>query len=224
MIKRHILRKGIVFSAILVGLSFLNFAHAAEENIKLKKSCIRDYPQVSGQTDPELLGIYSQVCDKKNADSKNDLLAQAAMRFHQLGQNMNALYLANYLKQQNVRGNLLTDVIFLSSVSIANSSLKEMRNNEMRYLSEDVTYPPAKEFVDAIKTSVPAPTTNSNLKAITDESIKSQARSSRSNTVSSNTKRTTKTTTKPRSTTPAATPKPTASANKSNTNPFESLK
>lgn len=86
MIKRHILRKSIVFSVILVGLTFLNSAHANDENIKLKKSCIRDYPQAAGQTDQALLSLYAQVCDKKNADRKNDLLAQAAMRFHQIGQ------------------------------------------------------------------------------------------------------------------------------------------
>lgn len=221
MIKRHILRKSIVFSVILVGLTFLNSAHANDENIKLKKSCIRDYPQAAGQTDQALLSLYAQVCDKKNADRKNDLLAQAAMRFHQIGQNMNALYLVNQLKQQNVRGNLLTDVTFLSSVAIANTSLKEMRNTEMRFLTEDTTYPPAKELADAIKSAVPAPDT-SNLKPITDESLRNKARAQRVAATSS-TKRSTKSTPKPKASSPASA-KAAAPASKSSASPFDSLK
>ncbi|MFX4827851.1 hypothetical protein ABTB65_19070, partial [Acinetobacter baumannii] len=65
--------------------------------------------------------------------------------------------LASQLQSQNVRGSLLTDVLFLSGVSIANNSLQQMRGQEMRYLTNDVTYPPAKQLIENIHTAMPAP-------------------------------------------------------------------
>lgn len=225
--KRRILKKRIVFSAFFLALSVFNFAYAANDQIKLKRGCLKDYPQAVGQTDQTLLGIYEQVCDKKNADKKNDLLAQAAMRFHELGQNLNALLLVNQLKSQNIQGSLLTDVAFLSSVAIANDSLKEMREKQMRYLSEDLTYPPAKQLVEQIRQSVPAPDT-SELKGITDASLKaSQRNASAAATKRTNTKASTIKTgsskAKATTTTPAK-PAATATTTKSSANPFESLK
>lgn len=231
--KGHVLKKGIVFSAIVLGLSCLNLAHADSNEIKLKKACLKDYPQAVGQTDQELLSIYQQVCDKANAERRNDLLAQVAMRYHQLGQNLNALFLANNLKQQNVRGKLLTDVMFLSSVSVAQASLNDMRNSEMRYLSDDLTYPPAKELSDSIKASQPAPDTTE-LKGITDESLK---RAYKNNVVNNNVKRqqpapvakpkpqVQKTHTAPAPVAaPAPVSKPATPASKPAASPFESFK
>lgn len=88
---------------------------------------------------------------------KNDLLAKAAMRFYQTNQPVKALNLASQLQSQNIRGSLITDVLFLSGVSIANNSLQQMRNQEMRYLTNDITYPPAKQLVENIHTAMPAP-------------------------------------------------------------------
>ncbi|MHA3048795.1 hypothetical protein [Acinetobacter sp. ANC 4639] len=138
-------------------MSWCNFSYAESPEIKLKRSCIRDYPQAVGQTDPELLNLYEQVCDKKNSERKNDLLAQAAMRFHELGQNLNALLLVNQLKQQNVRGTLLTDVAFLSGIAIADENLQYMRTEEVRYLSKDNTYPAAKKLTEDIHLAMPTP-------------------------------------------------------------------
>ena len=221
------MNKHIVFSVILLGLSFLNVAHAEEDQIKLKRGCLKDYPQAVGQTDPTLLSLYQQVCDKKNADKKNDLLAQAAMRFHELGQNLNALLVVHQLKSQHVQGNLLTDTAFLSGVAIANESLKEMRNSQMRYLSENVTYPPAKQLAEQIHQSVPAPDT-SELKGITDASLKATQRSMTRATVVSkrtagktNTAKTNSNKTRPATT---ASVKPVATATKSGASPFDSLK
>ena len=221
------MKKRIVFLAFFLSLFSCEFALAANDEIKLKRGCLKDYPQAVGQTDQALLGIYEQVCDKKNADKKNDLLAQAAMRFHELGQNINALLLVNQLKSQNVQGNLLTDVAFLSSVEIANDSLKEMRSRQMRYLNNDVTYPPAKQLVEQIRLSAPAPVT-SELKGVTDGSLKATQRNR--NTASS--KRTTpkasaaKTSTpnKARPATTAAPAKAAPTTTKSSANPFDALK
>ncbi|MCU4413333.1 hypothetical protein KTH71_04650 [Acinetobacter sp. WU_MDCI_Axc73] len=219
------MKKRIVFSAFFLALSVFNFAYAANDQIKLKRGCLKDYPQAVGQTDQTLLGIYEQICDKKNADKKNDLLAQAAMRFHGLGQNLNALLLVNQLKSQNVQGNLLTDVAFLSSVAIANDSLKEMREKQMRYLSEDLTYPPAKQLVEQIRQSMPAPDT-SELKGITDASLKASQRNTRATAIkrtSSKASMSKTSSSKARVTTTTPT-KPAATTIKSNANPFESLK
>ncbi len=62
------------------------------------------------------------------------------MRFYQTNQPVKALNLANQLQSQNVRGSLLTDVMFLSGVSVANNSLQQIRGQEMRYLTNEVTY------------------------------------------------------------------------------------
>ncbi|WP_205669581.1 hypothetical protein [Acinetobacter sp. MB5] len=151
------MKKSIVFSTILLGMSWSGFGYAETPEIKLKHSCIRHYPQAEGQTDQALLSLYAQVCDKKNSDRKNDLLAQVAMRFHELDQNLNALLLVNQLKQQNVRGTLLTDVAFLSGVAIAEENLQHMRQEEVRYLSKDLTYPAAKKLTEDIRLAMPAP-------------------------------------------------------------------
>lgn len=151
------MKKSIVFSTILLGMSWCSFSYAESAEIKLKRSCVRDYPQAAGQTDPTLLGLYEQVCDKKNSERKNDLLAQAAMRFHELDQNLNALLLVNQLKQQNVRGTLLTDVAFLSGIAIADENLQHMRKEEVRYLTKDSTYPAAKKLTEDIRLAMPAP-------------------------------------------------------------------
>ncbi len=123
--------------------------------VKLKRKCIKQNPLLEGQTDQELLQIYQQVCDKSNAHKVNDLLAQAAMRMYELKQPMNALTLANQLHEKNVQGTLLTDVTFLASVEMANTALQQMRAEEVRYLSQELTYPPAKELSENIRTAMP---------------------------------------------------------------------
>lgn len=179
------MKKGIVISILCITTSFMgSLVYANDQEIKpikLKSKCIKQNPFVANQTDPELLGIYQQVCDKQNAEHVNDLLAQAAMRMYELKQPLNALQLATQLQQQNVRGAALTDVTFLASVAIANDALQHMRTDEMRYLSNELTYPPAKQLSDDIRAALPAPDT-SNIKAVTEESLKKEAHSSVTNT------------------------------------------
>ena len=133
------------------------FTFADDHRIELKKGCIQDYPLVTDETDPDLLNIYSQICDKKNKKNielKNELSIQAAQRFQQLGENLKALQLVDSLRKQNIQHTALTDVTFLAGVGIAQSSLQHMRNNELRYLSPEITYPAAKQFSDSIRTSL----------------------------------------------------------------------
>ena len=133
------------------------FTFADENRIELKKGCIKDYPLVADETDPDLLNIYSQICDKKNKKNielKNELFIQAAQKFQQLGKNLKALQLVESLRKQNIQHTALTDVTFLAGVGIAQSSLQHMRNNELRYLSPEMTYPAAKQFSESIRTSL----------------------------------------------------------------------
>lgn len=133
------------------------FTFADENRIELKKGCIQNNPLVADETDPDLLNIYSQICDKKNKKNielKNELFIQAAQKFQQLGKNLKALQLIDSLRKQNIQHTALTDVTFLAGVGIAQSSLQHMRNNELRYLSPEITYPAAKQFSESIRTSL----------------------------------------------------------------------
>ena len=109
-----------------------------------------------GESNPELLSIYSQLCDKKNKDNKNSFLIMAAQKFQQMGKNNKAIQIVSYLETQNIQSNELTDVKFLSGIGLAHDALNKMRNNEMRYLTEDVTYPVAKSFSEEIKHAAPS--------------------------------------------------------------------
>ncbi len=111
---------------------------------------------VEGETNPELLGIYAQLCDKKNKDYKNKLLVSAAEKFQQLGKNEKALQIVSYLETLNIQSNELTDVKFLAGLGLASDALTKMRTSEMRYLTEAKTYPVAKSFTDAVRQAMPA--------------------------------------------------------------------
>ncbi|ENW80529.1 hypothetical protein F909_01815 [Acinetobacter sp. ANC 3929] len=235
------MKKGIVISILCITASLIGNSVYADDKeikpIKLKSKCIKQYPLAANQTDHALLDIYQQACDKDNASRLNDLLAQAAMRMYELKQPMNALKLATQLQEQNVRGATLTDVTFLASVDVANQALQHMRSTEMRYLSNELTYPPAKQLSDSIRAAVPAPDTSTS-KAITDESVKREVRNtSTNNTTRRTTNRKVRTTQPTRSTvnqTTAPAKRQTAVAptvtkqpntvQKTGSNPFDSLK
>ncbi|RZG46474.1 hypothetical protein EXU28_09285 [Acinetobacter wuhouensis] len=155
-ILRLVLNKNFISCFLVLGASLVTSFTYADDEIKLKKSCIKDYPVVAGETSPELLSIYAQVCDKKNKDNKDMLLVSAAEKFQQLGKNDKALQLVNFLEGQNIQSTTLTDVKFLAGISLAKDALNKMINTEVRYLTEDKTYPVAKSFVDAVKSAAPA--------------------------------------------------------------------
>lgn len=149
------MKKFILCSSVFIASVTSVIGHAGEE-IKLKKSCLKDYPEVVGESNPELLSIYSQLCDKKNKDNKNSILISAAQKFQQIGKNNKAIQIVSYLETQNIQSNELTDVKFLSGIGLAYDALNKMRNNEMRYLAEEATYPAAKNLSEAIKHAAPS--------------------------------------------------------------------
>lgn len=224
-----VLKRSILILFLTGNIIGLSYAQAAElEPVKLKKSCIKKNPLAEGQNDPELLNIFKQVCDSDNTTQKNDLLAKAAMRFYQTNQPVKALNLASQLQSQNIRGSLITDVLFLSGVSIANNSLQQMRTQELRYLSNDVTYPPAKQLIENIHTAMPAPNPSSfkassesssddNEKRIYKKQYVTRNKASASRTSNKRVSSPAKTTTVKPKTAPAAT------VNKSKSSPFDPL-
>lgn len=224
-----VLKRSILILFLTGNIIGLSYAQAAElEPVKLKKSCIKKNPLAEGQNDPELLNIFKQVCDSDNITQKNDLLAKAAMRFYQTNQPVKALNLASQLQSQNIRGSLITDVLFLSGVSIANNSLQQMRTQELRYLSNDVTYPPAKQLIENIHTAMPAPDPSS-FKASSDSSSDDNEKRSYKKQYVTRNKASTSRTSNKRVSSPAKTttvkPKtaPAATVNKSKSSPFDPL-
>jgi hypothetical protein len=148
--KRFILKKSVLLTTLLLG-SFLGGNVYADE---LKKSCVKDNPLVAGESDPTLIGIYTQVCDKKNKDNKNAYLVQAAQQFQKLGRNLKALQLVNELNSSGINHTSLTDVKFLASVGIADQAVNQIRNQEGRYLNDD-SYALAVGLNDAVKNAKP---------------------------------------------------------------------
>ncbi|MFA2887784.1 hypothetical protein [Acinetobacter pittii] len=224
-----VLKRSILILFLTGNIIGLSYAQAAElEPVKLKKSCIKKNPLAEGQNDPELLNIFKQVCDSDNPTQKNDLLAKAAMRFYQTNQPVKALNLASQLQSQNIRGSLITDVLFLSGLSIANNSLQQMRTQELRYLSNDVTYPPAKQLIENIHTAMPAPDPSSFKASSESSSDDNEKRSYKKQYVTRNKASTSRTSNK-RVSSPAKTttikPKaaPAATVNKSKSSPFDPL-
>ena len=224
-----VLKRSILILSLTGNIIGLSGAQAAElEPVKLKKSCIKKNPLAEGQNDPELLNIFKQVCDSDNTTQKNDLLAKAAMRFYQTNQPVKALNLASQLQSQNIRGSLITDVLFLSGVSIANNSLQQMRTQELRYLSNDVTYPPAKQLIENIHTAMPAPDP-SNFKSSSDSSSADNEKRSYKKQYATRNKVSTSRSSNKRVSSPVKTatvkPKtaPAATVNKSKSSPFDPL-
>ena len=146
--------KTIIVLAVLIstfGLCQLAFA----KDLTLTRGCLKDNPLAAGVMDPQLIHIYSQLCDKKNKDNKNAYLVQAAQRLQQLGLNDRAIQIVNQLEQQNIRSPSLTDTKFLIGAKFANDALLQMRDHESRALSSDLTYPAAKFLVNDIQKSRP---------------------------------------------------------------------
>lgn len=136
--------------AVLLGIiGFFPIVYAGD--IKLKSSCIRANPAVVGETDPSLLGIYEQLCDKKNKEFQITYLVKAAQRFHQIGQNYKALQIVAELEKVNVQSITLTDVKLVASTEIANSALMQLKDVEKRRLTLSDTYSSVKEFADLSK-------------------------------------------------------------------------
>lgn len=211
----------ILSTSILLAATSLAFADT-EGVIQLSNKCIKAYPLVSGETDQNLLHLYMQLCDKKNKKDdvlKNQLSVQAAKRYQELGKNYKALQLVETLNAQNIQHSSLTDTQFLAGIAIANAALDYMRQEEMRYLSADLTYPPAKNLSQSIQNSLPAPDT-SDAKAVV---LKTSKKTTRKLAVTSSKKTTKKVTTQQVKTKKVEKIQSVESLNKSNANPFNAL-
>ena len=219
------MKKYYLILPTFVLLTVTPFAYSAvEKGISLKKKCIKDYPLVNGEIDHNLLSLYAQICDsknKKNDELKSNLLIQAASRYQELGKSYKALQLVEELNARNINHTSLTDTRFLAGVSIANTALKHMRQEEMRYLSADLTYPPAKDLSDIIRSSLPAPDT-SDAKAVVINVPKKSTRKTASSTKQT-TKKTTAQVAKPKKVEKVQKVQSTEVTSKPNTNPFNSL-
>ena len=147
------MKKIILLNILFLSLSFSQWASA--EDVKLKRACLKDYPLAQGVSDAQLIGIYAQVCDKKNKDNRNAYLIQAAQRFQQLGMNERAMSLVNQLESQQVRSNSLTDTKFLVGAQLANNALLQMRTQQSRTLLASSTYPAAKTLIQNIENTAP---------------------------------------------------------------------
>ncbi len=150
------MKNNIAFGIAISLLIIAPLSYADESEVKLKRSCIKDNPVVEGESDPTLLGIYAQLCDKKNKDNKDNNMILAAQQFQKMGKNYKALRIVSELESNNIHSNTLTDVKFLAGVNLANLALNQMRDKEVRYLSDD-TYPPAKAFTEIVNKAMPAP-------------------------------------------------------------------
>lgn len=148
------MKKIISYSFVLGAALACTWLHADDE-IKLKKSCLKDYPAVVGESNPELLSIYAQLCDKKNKERKNELLIQAASQFQKNGQNFKSLQVINELESNNIKNNTVTDIKFLAALGITDSALQYMKQQESRYLNAEDTYPAAIKFSEDVKKSIP---------------------------------------------------------------------
>ncbi len=78
----------------------------------MKKSCLKDYPLAVGDTDPEIIGFYNQLCDKKNKKNenlKNQIFVDIATKYQANGYNLKALQAVNHAarKELSSRLNLL---------------------------------------------------------------------------------------------------------------------
>ncbi len=147
--------KKIKMCAVLLSTVFLS-QFAAASDTKLKRGCLKDHPVMVGVSDPSLLGIYTEICDKKNKDNVNALLVPAAQRFQQLGLDFQALQIIANLEAQNVESHTLTDVKFLIGAKFAQESLQHMRNQQSRFLNTDSTYPAAKSLAEEIQKTLPS--------------------------------------------------------------------
>ncbi len=169
---------------------YLPQVHAAE----LKKSCIKANPYAAGETDPTLIGLYQQLCDKsakKNISLQHELNTQIAKRYVELGSHLKALNLIDQLHRQQ-HNQTLTDLGFMAGVAISSNALQQMRSTEVRALNE-TTYPQAKLLAENIQFAKPVPAsvepksyTASNIKNIKKQTAVSMKRSTTSSTKTKN--------------------------------------
>ena len=229
------MNKFSVLLPIILAASLTQTVFAKDEVASVKKSCLKDYPLAVGDTDPEIIGFYNQLCDKKNKKNeslRNEIFVDIAKKYQTNGYNLKALQAVNLLREKNYQSPELTDVTFLAGIAISYNALNHMRSNENRTLDEH-TYSPAKVLSDNIRYIQPTIDKTSSTAADAREkgtesvnNVKSkqttQARSKRANTTSTKAKQTT--TASKKKTTTTAKPQTTAKKPASSGSPFDTLK
>lgn len=149
----HIMTKGMIFIPMLTVVCMTQASHAKKEDTaEIKKSCAKIYPLAAGDSDADLISLYSQACDKKNRKNPEQLAQlqiQIAQKYQALGQNLKALQTVNQLRNQNINTPELTDIVFLAGTAISQNALNQMRTVELRALSVE-TYASAKLLAETI--------------------------------------------------------------------------
>lgn len=229
------MNKFSVLLPIILAASLTQTVFAKDKAASVKKSCLKDYPLAVGDTDPEIIGFYNQLCDKKNKKNenlKNEILVDIAKKYQANGYNLKALQAVNLLREKNYQSPELTDVTFLAGIAISYNALNHMRSNENRTLDEQ-TYSPAKVLSDNIRYI--QPTIDKSTSAAADVREKSTESSSnvkskqttpakkRTNTASTKSKQTTTAASKKKTTTTAKT-QTTAKKPAASGSPFDTLK
>ena len=123
----------------------------------LKKSCLKVHPLAEGDTDPEILQQYEQLCAKaarKDLNLQRKIKADIAQLYLDRGLHLKALQAVDQLSRGNYITRQLTDISFLAGVAISNHALNYMRTTEIRPLNEQ-TYAITKVFNDNVRLSQP---------------------------------------------------------------------
>jgi hypothetical protein len=153
-----ILPKGMFFMPFAAIFFMMQVSHAKTETpAEISKSCIKAYPLAAGDTNAELIELYTQLCDKKNkqnVEQLTDFKIAIAQNYQEHGNNLKALQALNQLRSLNINTPKMTDIEFLAGTSISQHALNQMRSVELRPISES-NYQPAKELAEAIRYAQP---------------------------------------------------------------------
>lgn len=154
----RILTKGMLFVPLITAVCIAQVSYAKkEDSLELNKSCIKLYPLAAGDTDADLISLYTQMCDKNNRKNQallSGLQIQIAQKYQAQGYNLKALQAVAQLRNQNISTPEMTEAEFLAGTAISQSALNHMRTVELHSLSEEA-YQPAKVLADTIRFAQP---------------------------------------------------------------------
>ncbi|RZG66889.1 hypothetical protein EXE25_09425 [Acinetobacter bouvetii] len=154
----HILTKGMLFVPMITAVCIAQVSYAKkEDSLELNKSCIKLYPLADGDTDADLISLYTQMCDKNNRKNQallSGLQIQIAQKYQAQGYNLKALQAVAQLRNQNISTPEMTEAEFLAGTAISQNALNHMRTVELHSLSEEA-YQPAKVLADTIRFAQP---------------------------------------------------------------------
>ena len=177
----------LVLMLTICTMSFMQ-THAAT----LKKSCFKVHSLAEGDTDPEILQQYAQLCAKparKDLNLQHEIKAHIAQLYLDRGQHLKALQAVDQLSRENYKTRQLTDISFVAGVAISNHAVNYMRTTEIRPLTEE-TYAITKVFNDNVRLSQPVTvmplraekSSGSKKKTVTTASKKNSSTKTRTNT------------------------------------------